>query len=228
VLTKRRKGGAIALAAVTTVGLTGSIGSGKSTVARLLAGRGAAVVDADEVTRELQRPGEVVYEATVARFGPGVVNPDGTLDRGALAAVVFADPAALAELEALTHPAVQAAMVERAAAARAPGIVLVVPLLLEVGHYDVTAVVVVDCPEETVVRRLAAQRGMDAAEVEARLARQLPREERLARADLVIDNAGPLEDLDPQVDAAWRWILAGAPPADGGPGRSRSPDDRGG
>ncbi|HEV2068365.1 MAG TPA: dephospho-CoA kinase [Acidimicrobiales bacterium] len=195
---------------MTTVGLTGSIGSGKSTVARLFADRGAAVLDADEVTRELQRPGEQVYEATVARFGTKVVGTDGELDRSKLADLVFADPAALADLEALTHPAVHSLVAERAAAATNPVVVLVVPLLLEVGHYEVTGVVVVDCPIETVVRRLAEQRGMAAGEVRARLARQLSREERLARADFVIDNSGPPDALVPQVDRAWTWILGGA------------------
>lgn len=190
-----------------TVGLTGSIGSGKSTVARLLNARGATVLDADDVTRDLQRPGQPVYEATVARFGPRVVAGGGGLDRAALAQIVFADPAALADLEALTHPAVHDVMVERAEAAdRSLPVVLVVPLLLEVGHYEVAGVIVVDCPEEVVVRRLAQQRGMGEAVVHARLARQLPREERLARADLVIDNSGPPEALAPQVKRAWTWI----------------------
>ena len=193
------------------MGLTGSIGSGKSTVARLLAGHGAEVVDADEVTRELQRPGARVYEDTVNRFGPEVLGRDGGLDRAALARVVFTDPSALADLEALTHPAVHDVMAERAAAARdARAVVLVVPLLLEVGHYQVDGVIVVDCPVETVVSRLAERRGMGEAEVRARLARQLPREERLAGADVVIDNSGPPEALPPQVERAWAWILAGA------------------
>ncbi len=197
---------------MTTVGLTGGMGSGKSTVADLLAGRGAVVLDADAVTRDLQRPGEPVYEATVARFGAGVVAADGELDRRALAGIVFGEPAALADLEALTHPAVHDVMAERAAAeaTSAQAVVLVVPLLLEVGHYEVAGVIVVDCPVETVVRRLADGRGMAEAEVRARLARQLPREERLARADLVIDNSGLPEALPPQVDRAWSWILGGA------------------
>ena len=192
-----------------TVGLTGGLGSGKSTVAGLLADRGAVVIDADAVARDLQRRGEPVHEATVARFGPAVVGADGELDRAVLAGVVFSDPAALADLEALTHPAVHDAMARRGAAAAAAGaavVVLVVPLLLEVGHYDVAGVIVVDCPVETVVRRLGDQRGMGEKEVRARLARQLGREERLARADFVIDNSGPRDALAPQVDRAWAWI----------------------
>ncbi len=199
---------------MTTVGLTGSIGSGKSTVARLLAGRGAAVIDADDVTHALQQPGQAVHRATVLRFGSGVLAADGSLDRAALARLVFADPAALADLESLTHPAVHAAMAEwaRAAAATAPAVVLVVPLLLEVGHYDVAGVIVVDCPVETVLRRLADRRGMGEDDVRLRLSRQLAREERLARADLVVDNSGPPEDLLPQVDRAWAWILGRGSP----------------
>lgn len=197
---------------MTTVGLTGGIGSGKTTVARLFAQRGAVVVDADEVTRELQRMGEPVYQATVRRFGSQVVGPGGELDRTALAALVFADFDALADLEALTHPAVHHAMAERAAAAStAPAVVLVVPLLLEVGQYEVAGVVVIDCPVETVVRRLAEERGMAAEEVKARLARQLSREERIARADFVIDNSGPPGALSPQVDRAWTWLQGLAP-----------------
>ncbi|MGI9119978.1 MAG: dephospho-CoA kinase [Acidimicrobiales bacterium] len=195
------------------MGLTGGIGSGKSTVADLLADRGASVLDADAVTRELQRPGQSVYEATVERFGPDVVSPDGALDRRALARVVFDDPGALAELESLTHPAVAASMAEHlsALAGGASGapevVVLEVPLLLETGHYQVVGVVVVDCPVDTAVARLTARRGMTDSEARARLARQMPREERLARADFVIDNAGPPEALPPQVDQAWAWML---------------------
>ena len=167
------------------------------------------MLDADEVTRDLQRPGERVFEATVARFGE-VVGTDGELDRSKLAERVFTDPVALADLEALTHPAVHRVMGERAAAATTPVVVLVVPLLLEVDHYEVAGVVVVDCPVETAVRRLAEQRGMAPGEVRARLARQLSREERLARADFIIDNSGPPDHLPPQVDRAWAWILGGA------------------
>ncbi len=194
------------------VGLTGGIGSGKSTVADLLADCGASVLDADAVTRELQRPGQPVYEATVERFGAGVVASDGALDRKALARVVFEDPGALAELERLTHPAVAAAMAERLAALAegahgAPEVVVLeVPLLLETGHYRVAGVVVIDCPVDTAVARLAARRGMTGSEARARLARQMSREERLGRADFVIDNAGPPEALPPRVDQAWKWI----------------------
>lgn len=193
---------------MTTVGLTGAIGSGKSTVAALLAARGAVVLDADAVTRDLQRPGQPVHRRIVGRFGPEVLGPGGVLDRPALAAVVFADPDALDDLEAIVHPAVHEVIDERlvALAATDAVVVLDVPLLLEAGSYPVAGVVVVDCPSEVAVARLVEHRGMTAADARARLARQLPRDERRARADVVIDNAGPLDALGPQVDAAWAWI----------------------
>ncbi len=190
------------------IGLTGGMGSGKSTVARLLAGRGATVLDADQVTRELQRPGHPVYDAIVDRFGRGVVAPDGSLDRWALATVVFGDRAALADLEGLVHPEVAAAMGARMAAAAGTDrvVVLEVPLLVEASGYPVAGVVVVDCPVDTAVRRLVEHRGMVEADVRARIARQAARQERLARADVVVDNAGPPEALEPQIDRVWAWI----------------------
>ncbi len=192
---------------VRTVGLTGAIGSGKSTVARLLAERGAVVLDADAVTRDLQRPGQPVHRRIVQRFGPEVVGPGGALDRPALAGIVFSDGAALADLEALVHPEVHAVMDERLAALAGTEAVVVldVPLLLESGDYEVGGVVVVDCPTEVVMRRLV-ERGMAEADARARLARQVSREERLARSDVVIDNSGALDALGPQVAGAWTWI----------------------
>ncbi|MDP8986875.1 MAG: dephospho-CoA kinase [Actinomycetota bacterium] len=190
------------------IGLTGGMGSGKSTVARLLAGRGATVLDADQVTRELQRPGHPVYDAIVDRFGRSVVAPDGSLDRWALATVVFGDRAALADLEGLVHPEVAAAMGARMAAAAGTDrvVVLEVPLLVEASGYPVAGVVVVDCPVDTAVQRLVEHRGMVEADVRARIARQAARQERLARADVVVDNAGPPEALEPQIDRVWAWI----------------------
>ncbi len=194
--------------AVRAIGLTGGMGCGKSTVARLLAERGATVLDADRITRELQRPGQPVFDAIVERFGDEVVAPDGSLDRAALAAVVFGDRAALADLERLVHPEVAAAMGARVAAAAGTDRVLVldVPLLVEATDYPVAGVVVVDCPVDTAVRRLVVHRGLAEADVRARIARQASREERLARADVVVDNAGPPEALAPQVDRVWAWI----------------------
>ena len=194
--------------AVRTIGLTGGMGCGKSTVARLLAERGATVLDADEITRELQRPGQPVYDAIVERFGRAVVAPDGSLDRKALAAVVFEDRAALAALEGLVHPEVAAVVGARVTAAAGTDRVLVldVPLLVEATDYPLAGVVVVDCPVDTAVRRLVEHRGMAEADVRARIARQAARDERLARADVVVDNAGPPEALEPQVDGVWAWI----------------------
>ena len=191
------------------VGLTGGIGSGKSTVSTLLAQRGAVVVDADAITRELQEPGTPVFAARVERFGPGVVAPDGRLDRAAVADVVFADAGALADLNTIVHPAVGAEILQRMdVLARTDDVVVLdVPLMVESRNaYPVGGLVVVDVDPEVAVRRLVDHRGMREADVRARMARQASRHERLARADFVIDNSGSLDDLARQVDAAWIWI----------------------
>jgi dephospho-CoA kinase len=184
------------------VGLTGGIGSGKSTVSSMLAARGATVIDADAVHRENMAPGGRVHDAVLARFG--------TVDRPALASIVFADPDALADLNALTHPAVGEVIAERLAVlADTDGVVVLdVPLLVEsptLGH-TVTKVIVVDAPEDVAVERLVEQRGMDEADARARIAAQATRADRLARADFVIDNAGTREDLEAEVDRCWAWI----------------------
>jgi dephospho-CoA kinase len=194
--------------AVKVVGLTGGIGSGKSAVSALLAARGAVVLDADAIVREHQRPGTDVFAAIVERFGPGVIAADGSLDRPALAALVFGDPAALADLNALTHPAVGRTIAERLAAEGGTDhvVVLDVPLLVESGRYDVAGLLVVDCPVDVAVERLVRQRGMDEADARARIARQARREERLAKADFVVDNSGSRDDLEVAVGRAWAWI----------------------
>ena len=188
--------------------MTGGIGAGKSTVSARLAARGAVVVDADAVVKELQAAGTPVFEAIVERFGPGVVGPDGELDRPALAALVFGDPEALADLNGLVHPAVGAEILGRVAAHEGTDrvVVLDVPLLVESGRYRAAGVIVVDVPPEVAVARLVRDRGMTEDEARARMARQATREERLARADLVIDNSGPPEALQEAVDRAWAWI----------------------
>ncbi|MCA1690825.1 MAG: dephospho-CoA kinase [Acidimicrobiales bacterium] len=196
------------------VGLTGGIGSGKSTVSAMLARRGAAVVDTDVIARQVVEPPTPAYAAIVDRFGPGVVVAGGGLDRRALADLVFDDPQALADLNAIVHPAVRAEVAERLAAEQAGDsvVVLVVPLLVETGMpYDVGVVIVVDCPEDVAVRRLVDARGMDEADVRRRLAAQASREERRARADLVIDNAGSLAELEAQVERAWAWLNSPSP-----------------
>ena len=196
-------------AAVLLVGLTGGIGSGKSTVSALLADRGAVIVDADAITRELQQPGTPVFAAMVERFGPGVVAADGTLDRQAVADVAFTDPEALAALNAIVHPAVGAEIVARMEHLGTTDevVILDVPLLVESSKvYPLAGLVVVDVDPEVAVRRLVEHRGMVEADVRARMARQASRKDRLARADRVVDNSGTLDDLRPQVDDLWAWI----------------------
>ncbi|MEU1124799.1 dephospho-CoA kinase [Streptomyces sp. NPDC005899] len=187
------------------VGLTGGIGAGKSEVSRLLAGYGAVVIDADRIAREVVEPGTPGLVAVVETFGPGVLATDGTLDRPALGAIVFSDPERLAALNAIVHPLVGARSAEREREA-GPGAVVVhdVPLLTENGlapRYDL--VVVVDASPATQLDRLVRLRGMTEADARARMAAQATREERLAAADLVVDNDGPLEDLEPQVRKIW-------------------------
>ena len=191
------------------VGLTGGIGSGKSTVSTLLAARGAVVVDADAITKELQQPGTPVFDAMVERFGPGIVGPDGALDRPAVADIVFGDPAALADLNGIVHPAVGAEIAQRMAnlADTDAVVVLDVPLLVESKNaYPVAGLLVVDVDPELAVQRLVEHRGMREADVRARMTRQATREQRLERADFVIHNGGTLDDLTAQAESAWAWI----------------------
>ena len=188
------------------VGLTGGIGSGKSTVASMLAARGAIVVDADQLARDAVAVGTAGYRQVVDRFGAGVVAGDGALDRRALAGVVFDDPAALADLNGIVHPPVRAAIASRLAELEGTDavVVLEIPLLVESGRtYGASKVVVVDCPEDVAVRRLAEDRGMDPTDARRRIAAQASREDRLAAADVVIDNGGSLDDLVGQVDDLW-------------------------
>jgi len=199
------------------VGLTGGIGSGKTTVARLLAAMGATVIDADELARKVVAPGSPGFEDVVARFGPGVVGPARSLNRRALADVVFADPVALGDLNAIVHPAVRSEIDGRLRALRGADeegvVVLEIPLLVESGRsYGATSVIVVDCPEDVALRRLVEERGMDEDDARRRMAAQLSRADRLAAADVVIDNSGPREALDHQVIAVWRRIATLAPP----------------
>ncbi|MFC5171710.1 dephospho-CoA kinase [Streptomyces mutomycini] len=194
------------------VGLTGGIGAGKSEVSRLLARYGAVLIDADRIAREVVEPGTPGLTAVVEMFGPKILTPDGSLDRPALGSIVFADPARLAALNAIVHPLVGArsAELERAAG---PGAVVVhdVPLLTENGLaplYDL--VVVVDAKPATQLDRLVHLRRMTESDARARMSAQATREERLAVADLVIDNDGPLEDLEPQVRKVWSELTARA------------------
>ncbi|MDX3355121.1 dephospho-CoA kinase [Streptomyces sp. ME01-24h] len=191
-----------------TVGLTGGIGAGKSEVSRLLASYGAVLVDADRIAREVVEPGTPGLAAVVAEFGEGVLAADGSLDRPKLGAVVFSDPERLRALNAIVHPLVRerSGVLERAAG---PDAVVVhdVPLLAENGLaplYDV--VVVVDAAPRTQLDRLVRLRGMTEEDARARMAAQATRERRLAIADFVIDNDGPLEALEPQVRRVWERL----------------------
>lgn len=191
------------------VGLTGGIGAGKSEVSRMLVSYGAVLIDADKIAREVVEPGTEGLTAVVEAFGTGILAPDGTLDRPALGAIVFADPAKLAVLNGIVHPLVGARSAELEAAAGPDSVVIHdVPLLTENGLaplYDL--VVVVDAAPATQLERLTRLRGMAKPEAEARMAAQATREQRLAVADLVIDNDGSLEALEPQVRKVWGELL---------------------
>ncbi|SDM12678.1 dephospho-CoA kinase [Streptomyces wuyuanensis] len=187
------------------VGLTGGIGAGKSEVSRLLASYGAVLIDADKIAREVVEPGTPGLAAVVEAFGPGILTPEGTLDRPALGAIVFGDAERLAELNAIVHPLVGARSAELEAAAGPDAVVVHdVPLLTENGLaplYDL--VVVVDAAPETQLDRLVRQRGMTESEARARMAVQATREQRRAIADLLVDNDGPIEALEPRVRKIW-------------------------
>ena len=193
------------------MGLTGGLGSGKSTVAALLGEHGAVIIDADVVAREVVRAGTPGFAAVVARFGPGVVGPDGELDRAALARIVFADGAALDELNAIVHPLVGSRSAELAAAVP-PGAVVVhdIPLLAENGLADrFDTVVVVEADREIRLARLA-ERGLTRAEAEARMAAQATDEQRRAIADEIVRNDGDLDSLARQVDRLWDRLSGSA------------------
>ncbi len=187
------------------VGLTGGIGSGKSTVSVLLAERGAIIIDADAITREVQQPGSPLLEKLSDRFGPGVIAADGSLDRAALAAIAFADADALKALNAIVHPAIGVVVNSRVMAQRATDNVVVmdIPLLTENPREGLQATIVVDLPEEQQVQRLVDFRGFDEADARARMARQATREQRLERATYVIDNSGTVDALTEQVNMIW-------------------------
>ncbi|MGW5937419.1 dephospho-CoA kinase [Streptomyces celluloflavus] len=190
------------------VGLTGGIGAGKSEVSRLLASYGAVIVDADRIAREVVEPGTPGLAAVVEEFGAGVLASDGTLDRPKLGGIVFADPERLKALNAIVHPLVGARSAELEASAGPDAVVVHdVPLLAENGLaplYDL--VIVIDAAPQTQLDRLVRQRGMTEDEAKSRMAAQATREQRLAIADLVIDNDGPLAELEPQVREVWERL----------------------
>jgi dephospho-CoA kinase len=195
---------------VILVGLTGGIGAGKSTVSAMLAQRGAVIVDADQIARDLQSPGSPVLEQMAERFGSHIISDDGSLDRGAVAKIVFNDKAALDDLNGIVHPAMHAEIQRQIDAQRDTDRVVVLdfPLLGENPRKGLAATIVVDIPVEVAVERLVAQRGMDADDARARINSQISREDRLARATHVLDNSTDRDALATQVDALWEQLLA--------------------
>ena len=186
------------------IGLTGGIGSGKSTVAKLLAEAGFEVVDADQIARDIMEPGSPVLDDVADAFGADVIREDGTLDRGKLAGRAFVDKRATEKLNSITHPAIRAESERRFADAEAagePAVVYDMPLLVDIGmHRDMDLTVVVDVDADERVRRLVSSRGLDEADARARIAQQIDDATRKAAADVIIDNNGAIDALRPQVD----------------------------
>lgn len=193
------------------VGLTGGIGAGKSTVAGLLVDQGAKLVDADLIAREVVAPGGPAYAPLVERFGSDILDGSGLIDRPTLAGLVFGNPEALADLNAITHPAIGAEMIQRKErfAGTDEIVVMDIPLLRSVHRemLSLAAVVVVDTPTELALERLVTLRGMAPADAEARIGSQVDRATRLEGADLVIDNSGGLAHLQAEVDRVWASLV---------------------
>ena len=189
------------------VGLTGGIGSGKSTVSSLLADKGAIIIDGDAITRELQQPGEPLLQVIAERFGSDLLDGHGALIRQRLADIVFNDPDALADLNKIVHPAVGRELERRLAEQRDTDnvVILDIPLLAENPRKGLCGTIVVDVPEEIATQRLVEQRGMREEDARARMANQASREKRRAIADQVIDNTGTVEELRGRVDEVWQW-----------------------
>ena len=196
------------------LGLTGGIGSGKSTVSSMLAAKGAVIIDADAIVKELQEPGQPLLVELAAEFGPSIIKDDGSLDRVALAGIAFSDKDKLAALNKIVHPAVGREMNRRLEEQRAGDnvVVLDIPLLAENPRKGLCGVIVVDVPVDVAVSRLVQHRGFSEDDARARVANQTSREKRVAMADKVLDNSGDMESLAQQVDAVWRWAQT-LPPA---------------
>jgi dephospho-CoA kinase len=201
---------------VILVGLTGGIGAGKSTVSAMLAERGAVIVDADRIARDLQSPGSPVLEAMAERFGSHILLDDGALDRAAVAKIVFNDEAALKDLNGIVHPAMQSEIQRQIDEQRSTDRVVVLdfPLLGENPRKGLAATVVVDIPVDVAVQRLVDQRAMNEDDARARINSQLSRDERLASATHVIDNSGDRDSLNRQVDELWGQLLELPPVTD--------------
>lgn len=208
------------------VGLTGGIGAGKSTVSAMLAERGAVIVDADQIARDLQSPGSPVLAAMAERFGDHIVRDDGSLDRAAVAQIVFHDKAALDDLNGIVHPAMQDEIQRQIDEHRDTDRVVVLdfPLLGENPRRGLAATIVVDIPVDTAVERLVEQRGMDEADARARITSQISREERLTRATHVVDNSGDREALEAQIDRLWEDLSSLPPTAADQPGDASTED----
>lgn len=189
------------------VGLTGGIGSGKSTVSSLLADKGAVIIDGDAITRELQQPGQPLLQVIAERFGSEVLDQQGALVRQRLADIVFNDAEALKDLNKIVHPAVGKELERRLTEQRATDnvVILDIPLLAENPRKGLCGTIVVDVPEDIAVQRLVNQRGMREDDARARMANQASREKRLAIADQVIDNSGTLDNLQSRVNEVWSW-----------------------
>ena len=191
------------------IGLTGGIGSGKSTVATMLEERGAVIIDADQISRDLVEPGGEALAALVTEFGPRILQENGSLSRGELAALAFSEPQATARLNAIMHPLIREESARRLREApQAPAVVYDMPLLVETGQQDlVDLVVVADVPEEVQLDRAVRLRGLDPVDVRRRMEVQASREVRLAAADVVIDNSGDLAQTQAQVSRLWDEIV---------------------
>jgi dephospho-CoA kinase len=195
-----------------TVGLTGGIGCGKTTVADLFAARGAAVIDTDQIAHALTAPHGAAMPALVAEFGPDYATPDGALDRAKMRALAFSDPGARTRLEAILHPRIREATAAAALLATGPYLMFVVPLLIESGTWRerVARVLAIDCPEATQVARVMARNGLAEAQVRAIMAAQVTREARQAAADDIILNDGGVDALIPQVERLHAFYIAEA------------------
>ncbi len=190
------------------IGLTGGIGSGKSTVSAGLVKRGAVLVDADAIVRDLQKPGKPVFKKMVERWGEKIITNEGELDRQAVADIVFKDAEELAALNEIVHPLVREEIAnqrEKYIKGNDP-IILDIPLLIESGYENLSGIIVVDLHTEEAVERLVKYRGFSREDALNRISSQVDREERLSKADFVIDNNGDLDSLENEIDKAWSWI----------------------
>ena len=190
------------------IGLTGGIGSGKSTVSTGLVDRGAVLIDADAIVRELQQPGKPVFEKMIERWGEKILSDEGELNRQAVADIVFKDSEELLALNEIVHPLVReeiARLRDTYVGGGAP-IILDIPLLIESGYEDLNGIIVVDLIPEEAVRRLVAYRGFSEDDAKNRISNQVKREDRIEKADFVVDNNGDLNSLNEEIDRAWNWI----------------------